>query len=678
MNRIRSLGKLSPMNKTASREIPRLSIVFGIFSVLVNFAFAADPVDEPTATELATIRAAEQARISAIDSVYGSVVAIYGNDRKGGGSGVVYDPAGFALTNHHVVAAAGVDGWAGLADGKLYRWKLIGTDPGGDVAIIQLQGKEKFPTAPLADSEKVRVGDWAMAMGNPFVLAEDQRPTVTLGIVSGVHRFQEGQGMNQLIYGNCIQVDSSINPGNSGGPLFSLRGEVIGINGRGSFEERGRVNVGLGYAISSNQVRMFIPELLATKMAQHGTLDAQFSNRQGGVICNSVNLDSPVAKAGLELADRLISFEGVKIADANQFTSLIATFPAHWPVTLTYERAGKQFTATVRLTPLPYEPIMKDPPKEEPKPKPEEEKKPAEKPAEKKPEEKKSADEKPAEPTFQEEKPKDDQKPEEKKPAVPKLPIPQIKLPGQKPNFGKAGEVRDAKLNEQIARQLIGRWQFAAREFTVEGQLDGGLMLSSEVFRLEEKVGKQSLWFTTKGHVLAQYEIDGKATAVGYDGKTYWVKSTDKPAQEVTAAKAHRDPHFAQGAVLAGLLQKDIWQPLGKLALTGSDKAAGRLCYRLALTDDKSEQVFVWLSVVNDQLRPEVQLVKAGVGFDDDEPIPSTLYRQWKRVANFDLPHERTLVRKLAEEVVLRVVTTDVQTITMTTPDFFQMPKEAQ
>jgi S1-C subfamily serine protease len=212
-----------------------------------------------TPAESTLIRQAEEARVRAIDSVYGAVVAIYGNDRGGGGSGVLYDEAGFALTNHHVVAAAGVEGWAGLADGQLYRWKIVGTDPGGDVAIIQLLGKDKFPLAHLGNSDSVRVGDFAMAMGNPFVLAEDQRPTVTLGIVSGIQRFQEGSGNNQLVYGNCIQIDSSINPGNSGGPLFNMQGEVIGINGRGSFKERGRVNVGLGYAISINQIKHSFP-----------------------------------------------------------------------------------------------------------------------------------------------------------------------------------------------------------------------------------------------------------------------------------------------------------------------------------------------------------------------------------------------------------------------------------
>ena len=194
-------------------------------------------------SQLAAVRKLEQKRIAAIDQVIGSVVAVYDDDRQGGGSGVIIDPSGIALTNHHVIAAAGVSGWGGLADGKLYRWDLIATDPGGDVAIIQMQGDQEFPFTPLGDSDKVRVGDWALAMGNPFILTEDQVPTVTLGIVSGIKRYQPGAGENQLVYGNCIQVDSSINPGNSGGPLFNLKGRVVGINGRGSFKERGRVNV---------------------------------------------------------------------------------------------------------------------------------------------------------------------------------------------------------------------------------------------------------------------------------------------------------------------------------------------------------------------------------------------------------------------------------------------------
>jgi serine protease Do len=104
-----------------------------LFLCLASFALAQVKPATISPEDLAAVKAAEAARIGIISKVYGSVVAIYGNDRKGGGSGVLYDPAGYALTNHHVVAAAGDEGWAGLADGKLYRWKLLGTDPGGDV-----------------------------------------------------------------------------------------------------------------------------------------------------------------------------------------------------------------------------------------------------------------------------------------------------------------------------------------------------------------------------------------------------------------------------------------------------------------------------------------------------------------------------------------------------------------
>ena len=291
-----------------------------------------------------------------IQRVIGSVIAIYGDDKQGGGSGVIIHPNGLALTNHHVIAGAGVSGWGGLADGNLYRWKLVGTDPGGDIAIIQMEGLDAFPSSRLGDSDTVRVGDWAFAMGNPFVLTEDQVPTVTLGIVSGIERYQYGAGANTLVYGNCIQMDSSINPGNSGGPLFNMQGEVIGINGRGSFQDRGRVNVGLGYAISSNQIKNFIPDLLATKLTEHGTLDASFSERDGKVVCSQIDLDSVAAEAGLELEDELLEFEGVKILAANQFTNLICTLPAGWPAELLVRKSdGTEQRLVVRLLGLPYQ-----------------------------------------------------------------------------------------------------------------------------------------------------------------------------------------------------------------------------------------------------------------------------------------------------------------------------------
>lgn len=652
-----------------------------------------------SAADLAAVKSAQKQRVETIAKVYGAVVAIYGNDRGGGGSGVLYDPAGFALTNHHVVAGAGTEGWGGLADGKLYRWKLIGTDPGGDVAIIQLTGKDAFPYAPLGDSETVRVGDWAMAMGNPFVLAEDQRPTVTLGIVSGVHRFQEGSGMNQLVYGNCIQVDSSINPGNSGGPLFSLRGQVIGINGRGSFEERGRVNVGLGYAISANQCRMFIPELLATKIAQHGTLDAIFGTREGKVICHTVNLDSAIAKAGLQLGDKLIKFEGQPVVDANQFTNDLSMYPANWPVEVTWERDGKPITAHVRLSALPYEPIVKkseEPPPEEPPPeeKPGEEKPKEEKPAEKKPEgdkpaeksaeekkeepaKEKSAEAKPADEQPAEKEAKKEEKPDPNAPPNPKdlpknPPMPMRPQPPKLP-LGDAGKIRDNDLNKKNAAQILARWR---EQCGAAGLKESGVIfkMESTLLRDGKAVGGQQLTIASGGRCRVDYLLDEKKHSLGTDGKTYWLVAEGK-SQEVSQSRALRDPHFAQAVALASLLVPQPLEGLGTLALDGADKGRGRLCYRLSATDKESEQFFAWLSVTDDNLQPRVQLQKTGVGIDDDEPIASVVYDEWDDTDGLYLPWKATLVRGLAEHPELVMDTQSCSALAEIDEAFFQAPK---
>ncbi len=332
---------------------PRLPSCLGlfVFILLVSIASISRAGDA-----LGQVRAAEAQRIAVIKQVTPTVVAIYGSVRTGGGSGVLIASNGLALTNYHVVAGAGQRGLAALADGELYPWRLIGVDPGGDLALIQLKTDKPLPFASLGDSEKVRPGDFVMAMGNPFVLAEDQQPTVTLGIVSGTERYQPGEGgRNLLVYGHAIQVDSSINPGNSGGPLFDMAGKLIGINGRGSFEERGRVNVGLGYAISATQIRHFLPDLLATKIAQHATLEATFRDRDGVVICDAIDLDSPMSKAGLTLGDRLVRFADFKVTSANQFNNLITIFPADWPVEVVWERDGENHSAWVRLTAMPYD-----------------------------------------------------------------------------------------------------------------------------------------------------------------------------------------------------------------------------------------------------------------------------------------------------------------------------------
>lgn len=598
---------------------------------------------DPTPAEIAAVKQAEAARMAAIDRVYGSVVAIYGNDRGGGGSGVLYDPAGFALTNHHVVAAAGVEGWAGLADGRLYRWRIVGTDPGGDVAIIQLlprvrpsgDSRPPFPTAPIADSNTVQVGDWAMAMGNPFVLAEDQRPTVTLGVVSGVHRFQEGQGMNQLVYGDCIQVDSSINPGNSGGPLFNLRGEVIGVNGRGSFEERGRVNVGLGYAISANQLKYFIPELLATKLAQHGTLDAVFGDRDDGVVCHTINLDSPLARKGMQLGDELLEFEGHPIRTANEFNNLVTIYPAGWPAKVVFRREQEKFTAVVRLTPLPYEPIVKQPAEE--------------KPDDEKPDNKKPGDEEPCDVQPAPKKPEPPRPPPEEGPPAPvpgKAPVPKGKA---RPNFGEAGKIRDKKQNVENARELLFDWlpMIPARSNPLETQL---LTVTSRLLKNDEVVGQQRTQLSPSGAVRCETTLAGKQALTVFDRVKFHQQTPERPWQEVSAAKAFRNPYFSQSMVLALLFNRCDSGKLGELSLDGSDKAAGGLCYRLSLTSADSESFYLWLKAPSwQETRERLVLMKTAVGVDDDETAPALVYSHWKTLDRWSYPQRTTLVQSLAE-----------------------------
>ena len=394
---------------------------------------------ELTDADLAAVEAAERARVEVIDRVDDTVVLIYGQDpRKGGGSGVLFDPAGFVLTNYHVVRGANTkNGWAGLADGTLHRWRLIGIDPGGDLAIIQLLGdggkvRHDWPHAPLGDSDRVQVGEMVMAMGNPFALAEDQSPTITFGIVSGVKRYQGGVAGNLLVYGNCIQIDSSINPGNSGGPLFDMNGHVIGINGRGSFEERGRINVGLGYAISARQVRNFIADLLATKVAEHATLDATFSDRGGIVMANQVDLDyCPLVAHGFGLGDELISFAGHSIDSANEFLNVISTLPAGWPVQVTWKHNGEVKSAVVRTNALVYQ-------------------------------------QQPQRMRIHREPDPDKPDGEDKPDGQPRLERAEIEMQGG----NRQGRIADAEINRDVAELLLGRWhkQMAAVEGLVGEQ----------------------------------------------------------------------------------------------------------------------------------------------------------------------------------------------------------------
>jgi len=297
------------------------------------------------------VKEAEAKRIAAIEKVKPSVVAIFSPGGQGGGSGVLIDDQGYVLTNFHVVAGSGPVMQCGLSDGILYDGVVVGIDKVGDVAMVKLLPKKegnKFPFAKMGDSDKLKAGDWSLAMGNPFLLATDFNPTVTFGLISGVHRYQYPEG-GLLEYTDCIQIDTSINPGNSGGPLFNLDGELIGINGRGSFEKRGRVNSGVGYAISINQIKNFLGHLHAGLEADHATLGATVDadaeeGALGRLKVRNILESSDAYRRGLEMGDELLYFANRPMGTVNQFKNILGIYPRGWrvPVVFSHENENKQ------------------------------------------------------------------------------------------------------------------------------------------------------------------------------------------------------------------------------------------------------------------------------------------------------------------------------------------------
>lgn len=292
---------------------------------------------------------AQQQRIEAIRRCSAAAVSIFAGD-AGGGSGVLLTRDGYAATNFHVVQPAGPAMKCGLSDGRLYDAVLVGIDPTGDLAIVKLLGRDDFPCAEMADSDRVEVGDFCVAAGNPFLLATDLQPSISAGIVSGVHRYQFPAG-TILEYTDCIQVDAAINPGNSGGGLFDAHGRLIGVNGRASFEKRGRVNVGAGYAISANQVRNFLGCLRAGRICDHATLGATVSSGADGRVVVSEILESSDAwRRGLRYDDEIVSLAGRPVRTVNAFKNVLGTLPAGWQVPLVVRREGRRQELLVRLS----------------------------------------------------------------------------------------------------------------------------------------------------------------------------------------------------------------------------------------------------------------------------------------------------------------------------------------
>jgi S1-C subfamily serine protease len=303
----------------------------------------------PVVPEIVAV--AEQQRIAAIERASRATLAVFAAEKSGGGgSGVVISPDGYALTNFHVVQPCGDYMKCGMNDGQLYDAVVVGVDPTGDVALIKLSGRTDFPTAEMADSDLLQVGEPCFAVGNPFLLATDLNPTVTYGVISGVRRYQPPAAGAILEYTDCIQTDAAINPGNSGGPLFNAAGQLIGINGRGSFEKRGRVNVGVGYAISINQVKNFLGVLHSGRVVDHATLGATATTDEGQhVVVTNILESSDAYRRGLRYGDEIVSLAGRPIDSANTLKNVLGILPKGWRVAIEFRHDEQPIRTWVRL-----------------------------------------------------------------------------------------------------------------------------------------------------------------------------------------------------------------------------------------------------------------------------------------------------------------------------------------
>ncbi len=276
------------------------------------------------------------------------------------GSGVIVDAArGLVLTNHHVIAGAD-EVSVTLADGRTMQAEFVGSDPDTDVALMRIPVPEDTPLAaiPLADSSKLQVGDFVVAVGNPFGIGQ----TVTSGIVSAVAR----SGLPGLGYQNFIQTDASINPGNSGGALLNLDGQLVGIN-TASFNPRGSAygNIGLGFAIPSNLASNVMRQLLATGEVHRGTLgidtqdvDARLARGLGldaarGAVVTRVFPGSAASAAGLEVGDVIVGANGQRIDDREALRNFEGLQGVGARVALDVRRDGRplQLTAVLREQP---------------------------------------------------------------------------------------------------------------------------------------------------------------------------------------------------------------------------------------------------------------------------------------------------------------------------------------
>lgn len=272
--------------------------------------------------------------------------------QQGLGSGVIVDAAkGYILTNNHVVEGAD-EIRVTLADRRNFKATIVGTDPRSDLAVIQLQGASNLKQVTLGDADSLDVGEWVLAIGNPFGLDS----TVTAGIISAKGRSQVGVAD----FEDFLQTDAAINPGNSGGALVNIKGELVGINT--AIATRSRGYMGIGFAIPSNMAKQVMQSLIAKGKVSRSQLGvfiqplddsmAQglgLANANQGILVAGVNKGSPAEKAGLKRYDVMTKLNGQVIKDSNHFRNTIALTPPNSQIEIEVLRQGKPMAFKIKL-----------------------------------------------------------------------------------------------------------------------------------------------------------------------------------------------------------------------------------------------------------------------------------------------------------------------------------------
>jgi serine protease Do len=265
---------------------------------------------------------------------------MYGQDvQLGQGSGFLISDDGYILTNHHVVQGVSKV-TVRLSSEKKYIGKVIGIDDSLDVAVIKIQAKN-LPYAKLGKSSDIRVGDWVVAIGNPFGFSH----SVTSGIISA-----KGRALGSGPYDDFLQTDASINPGNSGGPLFNLKGEVVGINT--AIDARAQ---GIGFSVPIDSVQKVLSDLKSKGHASRGWLGIAVASRGGTVVVGDIYPNTPAQKYGLRKGDTILTIDGVKIPDGESLIRKIGKYRANENIKIIIKRNGKRKTINVVLGERPLE-----------------------------------------------------------------------------------------------------------------------------------------------------------------------------------------------------------------------------------------------------------------------------------------------------------------------------------